>query len=127
MWIDHIFAYLCSWGTLARFSCFALEGRRVRLKRLLRNSRGVSVLHNKPSLQCVVDNRTLADHPCKEGWEVTSRAVTKQRGYQRRCMALSHARRERKGRETLVDRLAKRALRRRMQYCEWQTLLLVAC
>ena len=109
-----MFAYLCRWGTLARFNCIALEGSHVRLKRLLRNSGGVSLLHNKSVLQCVVDKHTLDDHLRKEGREVTSRAVTKQRGYQRRCMAWSRARRERKGREALVDRIVKRALRRRM-------------
>ena len=73
MWIDHMFAYLCRWGTLARFNSFALEGSNVRLKRLLRNIGGVSLLHNKSGLQCVVDNHTLDDHLRKEGWELTSR------------------------------------------------------
>ena len=52
------------------------------------------------------DNHTLDDHLRKEGWEVTSKAMTKQRGYQRRCMAWSRARRESKGREALVGRIS---------------------
>ena len=62
----------------------------------------------------MVDNHTLDDHLRKERWEVTSRAVTKQRGDQRWCLAWSHARPERKGRKALVDKLVKRALRSRM-------------
>ena len=40
MWIDHMYAYVAQWGTIARFSCFAFEGTHVRLKWLLRNSGG---------------------------------------------------------------------------------------
>ena len=75
---------------------------------------GISLLHNKSGLQRVVDNHTLDNHLPNAGWEVTSRAVTKQRGNQRPCMAWSRARRERKGREALVDRIVKCALRWRM-------------
>ena len=59
MWVDHMYAYVARWGTIARFSCFALEGSHVRLKRLLRNSGGVSLLNDRSGLQCVVDNHTL--------------------------------------------------------------------
>ena len=41
LWIDHMFAYLCKWGTLARFNCFALEGSHVRLKRAVMDSWGL--------------------------------------------------------------------------------------
>ena len=37
MWIDHMYVYVAQWGTIGRFSCFALEGSREQLKRLLRN------------------------------------------------------------------------------------------
>ena len=57
----------------------------MRLKRLLRNSVGVSLLNDRSGLQCVVDNHTLDDNLRNEGWEVESRAVTKQRGFQRRA------------------------------------------
>ena len=113
MWIDHTYAYVARWGTIAKYTCFAFEGSRVRLKRLLRNSRGVSLLNDRLGLQCVVDNYTLDDNLRKEGWEVESRAVTKQRGLQRRCTTWSHARRERNGRENMVRRIVERALRQR--------------
>ena len=40
MWINHMYAYVARWGTIAKFSCFALRGSHVRLKRLLRNGGG---------------------------------------------------------------------------------------
>ena len=49
MWIGHMYAYVARWGTIARFSCFALEGWHVRLKRLLRNSGGGGSLLNDKS------------------------------------------------------------------------------
>ena len=84
MWVDHMYAYVARWGTIARLGCFALEGSHVRLKRLLRNSGGVSLLNDRSGLQCVVDNHTLDDNLRKGGWELQSRAVTKQKGFQRR-------------------------------------------
>ena len=113
MWIDHMYAYIARWGTIAKFSCFALEGSHVRLKRLLRNSGGVGFLNDRSGLQCVVDNHTLDDNLRKEGWEVEIRVVTKQRSFQRRCTTWSRARRERKGRENIVRRIVERALRQR--------------
>ena len=47
MWVDHMYAYVAGWGTIATFSCFALEGNHVRLKRLLKNSGGVSLLNER--------------------------------------------------------------------------------
>ena len=85
----------------------------MRLKRLLRNSVGVSLLNDRLGLRCVVDNHTLDDNVRKEGLDVESRAVTKQRGFQRRCTTWSRARRERKGRENMVRRIVERALRKR--------------
>ena len=113
MWIDHMYAYVARWGTIANFSCFALEGSHVRLKRMLRNSGGVSLLNDRSGLQCVMDNHALDDHVRKEGLEVLSGAVTKQRGLQRPCTTWSRARRERKGRENMVRRIVDRALRQR--------------
>ena len=85
----------------------------MRVKRLLRNSGGVSLPNDRLGLQCVVDNHTLGDNLRKDGWEVESRDVTKQRGFQRRCTTWSRARRERKGRENIVRRIVERALRQR--------------
>ena len=50
MSIDHMYAYVARWKTIAKFSCFALEGSHVRLKRLLRNSGGVSLRNNRLDL-----------------------------------------------------------------------------
>ena len=74
---------------------------------------GGSLLNDRSGLQCVVDNHTLDDNLRKEGWEVESRVVTKQRGFQRRCTTWSRARRERKGRGNMVRRTVERALRQR--------------
>ena len=56
MRIDHMYAYVATWGTLGRFNGSHLEGSHVRLKRMGRNSGGESLLHDKLGLQCVVDN-----------------------------------------------------------------------
>ena len=85
----------------------------MRLKRLLRNWWGVSLLNDRSGLQCVVDNHTLDDNLRKEGWEVESRVVTKQRGFQHQCTTWPRARRERKGTENMVRRIVERALRQR--------------
>ena len=85
----------------------------MRLKRLLRNSGGVSLLNDRSGLQCLVDNHTLDDNLRNEGREVESGVVTKQRGLQRPCTTWSHVRRERKGRENMVRRNVERALRQR--------------
>ena len=50
-----------------------------------RKSWGVSLLHDKLGLQCVVDNQTLDDNLRKEGWDPLSKAVLKQQWYKRRC------------------------------------------
>ena len=67
MWIDRMYAYVARWVTIAKISCFALEGSRVRLKWLVRNSGGVNLLNDRSGLQCVVDNHTLDHNLCKEG------------------------------------------------------------
>ena len=48
----------------------------MRLKRLLRNSGGVSLVKDRSGLQCVVDNHILDDNLRKEGWEVPSIRTT---------------------------------------------------
>ena len=105
MWIDHIYVYVAHGETIARFSCFALDGNHVGLKRLLRKRWwcGLSLLNDEFGLQCVVNNHTLDDNLRREGWEVESRAVTKQTVFQRLCMTWSPTARERKGRESMVS------------------------
>ena len=113
MWTHiRIDADVAKWGTLARLSCFSLEGSHVTLKRMLRNSGGVSLLHDKLGLQCVVDNYTLDDNLRKEGWDTLSKAVTKQRGYKRRCRDWTRARQEGRGRAAMVESIVQRVLRR---------------
>ena len=51
IWIDHMYVYVAPWGTIAKFSCFALEGSHLQPKRLLRNSGGVSLLNDRLGLQ----------------------------------------------------------------------------
>ena len=63
---------------------------------------GVSLLSNRSYLQCVVDNHTLDDNLCNEGWVVATRALTNQRGFHRQCIAFSCAQWERKGRKNMV-------------------------
>ena len=82
----------------------------MRLKRLLSNSGGISLLNDKSGLQCGMDNRTLDDNLHKEGREVGSRAVTKQRGFQRQCMTWSRAQRVSKVGHNMVKRIVERAL-----------------
>ena len=84
MWIGHVYAYVAKWGTLASFSCFSPQGSNLQLKRMLRNSGGVSLLHDKFGLQCVVDNHTLDNNLRKQRWDPLRKAMTKQRGYKRR-------------------------------------------
>ena len=74
LWVDHMHAYACLWRTLARFGCFAVEGSHRRLKRMLRNSGGVSLLHGRNGLQVVVDNHTIDDSLLGYGWDVNNRA-----------------------------------------------------
>ena len=73
---------------------------------------GVSLLHDKLGLQCVVDD-TLDDNLRREGWEPMSKAVGKQGGYKRRCRDWTRARREGRGRAAMVERIVQRALRQR--------------
>ena len=83
LWVDHVWAYAARWRMLARFSCFAMEGSHRRLKRMLRNSGGVSILRDRLGLQNVVDNSTIDDSLLREGWDVGARGLTRQKGYVR--------------------------------------------
>ena len=44
LWIDHMYYFAKKWRILSKFSCFAMEGSHRRLKRMLRNSGGLSLL-----------------------------------------------------------------------------------
>ena len=109
MWIDHMNADMAKWGTSVMFSCFILDGSHVRLKKMLRNSGALSLLHDELGLQCVVDNHTLDDNLRKEGWDPLSKALTKQRWYKRRGRGWTRVRREGRGRAAMVERIVQRA------------------
>ena len=63
------------WRILSKFSCFAMEGSHRRLKRMLRNTGGRSLLFCRPGVQVVVDNHTIDDSLRREGWDVTKRSM----------------------------------------------------
>ena len=52
-----------------------MEGSHRRLKRMLRNSGGLSLLHGRLGVQVVVDNHTIDDSLRAEGWDVTKRSM----------------------------------------------------
>ena len=104
-----MYAHVAKWGTLARFSCFSLEGSDVRLKRMVMNSGVVSLLYGNLGLQCVVDNHTSDDNLRYEGWDPQSKAVTKQRGYKRVCRDWTHSRQEGTGRAAMMETIVQRA------------------
>ena len=74
LWIDHMYYFAKKWGILSKFSCFAMEGNQRRVKRMLRNSRGLSLLRGGLGVQVVVDNHTIEDSLWLHGWDVTKRA-----------------------------------------------------
>ena len=63
------------WRIFSKFSCFAMEGSHRRLKRMLRNSGGLSLLRGRLGVQVVVDNHTIDDSLRGEGWDVTKRSM----------------------------------------------------
>ena len=64
------------WRILSKFSCFAMEGSHRRLKRMLRNSEGLSLLRGRLGVQVVVDNHTIDDSLRREGWDLGQEPVT---------------------------------------------------
>ena len=61
LWIDHMYSFPHQSGNLSKFSCFAMAGSHRRLKRMLRNSGVLSLLHGRLGVQVVVDNHTIDD------------------------------------------------------------------
>ena len=74
LWIDHMYFFAKKWRILSKFSCFAMEGGHRRLKRMLRNSRGLSLLRGRLGMQVVVDNHTIDDSLWLHGSDATKRA-----------------------------------------------------
>ena len=52
-----------------------MKGSHRRLKRMLRNSGGLSLLRGCLGVQVVVDNHTIDDNLRAEGWDVTKRSM----------------------------------------------------
>ena len=75
LWIDHMYFFVRKWRILSKFSCFAMEGNHRRLKRMLRNSGGLSLSRDRLGVQVVVDNHTIDDSLRREGWDVTKRSM----------------------------------------------------
>ena len=74
LWIDHMYYFAKKWRILSKFSCFAMEGSHRRLKRMLRNSGGLSLLRGRLGVQVVVDNHTIDDSLWLHGRDATKRA-----------------------------------------------------
>ena len=74
LWINHMYYFAKKWRILSKFSCFAMEGSHRRLKRMLRNSGGLSLLRGRLGVQVVVDNHTIDDSLWLHGWDATKRA-----------------------------------------------------
>ena len=75
LWIDHMYFFARKWRILSKISCFAMEGSHHRLKCMLRNRGGLSLLRGRLGVQVVVDNHTIDDSPRREGWDVTKRSM----------------------------------------------------
>ena len=63
------------WRNLSKFSCFAMKGIHRRLKHLLRNSRGLSLLRGRVGVQVVVDKHYIDECLRAEGWDVAKRSM----------------------------------------------------
>ena len=74
LWIDDMYCFAKKWRILSKFSCFAMEGSHRRLKRILRNSGGPSLLRGRLGVQVVVGNHTIDDSLWLHGWDATKRA-----------------------------------------------------
>ena len=81
------------WRILSKCACFSMEGSHRRLKRMLCNSGGLSLLRGRLGLQLVVDNHTIDDSLRRERWDLTKRSM---RGQQPQSVRLLAARARRK-------------------------------
>ena len=61
------------WRMLSKFACFAMEGSDRRVKRIMRNNEGLSLLRGKLGPQVVMDKDTIDDILRREGWDPTKR------------------------------------------------------
>ena len=61
LWIAHMCYFAKKWINLSKFLCLAMEASHRKLKRMLRNSGGRSLLRGRLGVQVVVDNHTIDD------------------------------------------------------------------
>ena len=73
--IDHLYFFARKWRVLSHVSCFAMEVSHPRLKCMLRNSGGLSLLRGCLGVQVVVDNHTIDGSRRLQGWDVTKRSM----------------------------------------------------
>ena len=78
LWIDHMYCFANKWRILSKFSRFAMEGSHRRLKRMLRNSGGLSLLRGRLGVQVVADNDTIDNSIWSHAWDATKRAQNRQ-------------------------------------------------
>ena len=64
---------------LVNFHCFTMEGSHRKLKRMLRNSGGLSLLRGRLGVQVVEDNHTIDYSLWSHAWDATKRAQNGQR------------------------------------------------
>ena len=74
LWIDYMHFFPKKWTILSKFSCFVIEGSHRRLKRMLRNNGGLSLLQGRLGVQALVDNHTMDDSLEAHGWDAAQRA-----------------------------------------------------
>ena len=82
LWIDHLYYFAKKWRILSKFSCFAMEGSHRRLKRMLRNSGGLSLLWGRLGVQVVVDKLTIDDSLWSHGWVCDQKGTTWARAHE---------------------------------------------
>ena len=70
-----MYFFVHKWRIVSKVSWFAMEGSHRSPKRMLRNSGGLSLLRGHVGVQVVVDNHTIIDSLCREGWNVTKRSM----------------------------------------------------
>ena len=75
LWIDRMCFFGRQWRILSEFACFAMERSHRRLKCMLRNSGGLSLLRGRLGLQVVGDNHTIHDSLRREGRDPTKRSM----------------------------------------------------
>ena len=75
VWIDHINFFARKCRILSKISCFPMEGGHRRVKRMLRNSAGLSLLRGLLGVQVVVNSHTTYDSLRGEGWDVAKRSM----------------------------------------------------